>query len=91
MDHRGERVSAIRPHGPWKARELFHFELSRRLPCRVFPAERRALVRALVEGDAPDQLVRAVRALPADGTYRDAREVAAALPLEPRHVPHERE
>ncbi|UNO39228.1 DUF2795 domain-containing protein [Streptomyces sp. MST-110588] len=65
--------------GPWGEMELLRFELARHLGRSRFPARRRALVRELLERRAPDQLVEAVRALPAEGSYRNVQEVVSAL------------
>ncbi|MET9296119.1 DUF2795 domain-containing protein [Streptomyces sp. NPDC003077] len=75
--------SPVRRCGPWNQGELLRFELGRRLGRGPFPAERRALVRTLLERRAPGQLVEAVRALPSDGPYRDVQELVTALLHDP--------
>ena len=45
----------------------------------AFPADRARLLRIATEENAPDELLAALRGLPARGTYRDANDVWEAL------------
>jgi hypothetical protein len=61
--------------------ETLRFELARHLSRKTFPADRKALLRALHEQHAPDPLIDLMQRLPDDGTrYRNVREVVTALP-----------
>lgn len=63
--------------------ETLRSDLARHLGRRPFPADRQALIRALMEATAPDELVDTVRALPHGETYRNVQEVVIALGRKP--------
>lgn len=66
------------------AAETLRFDLARHLGRGPFPADRRSLVRTLIERHAPDELVDTVRDLPHGGRYRNVQEVVDALGRHPR-------
>jgi hypothetical protein len=56
-------------------------ELAAHLGKEIYPANRDAVIDRLLETNAPDRLVAAVRGLPAEGQYANAGELASALGL----------
>ncbi|WP_175408261.1 DUF2795 domain-containing protein [Streptomyces sp. TRM64462] len=61
------------------AYEAMRLELARALDRQDYPADRDALVRALLDRHAPDTVVTAVQDLPEGGSYHTTDEVAQAL------------
>ncbi|MDQ1006358.1 hypothetical protein QFZ82_000843 [Streptomyces sp. V4I23] len=83
---------AVHPGGPvpppGEAREqaeaqagadALRLELARHLDRTVFPADRRAVLRALEESHAPEPVLEEARRLPEDGTFHNADEIVRAL------------
>ncbi|MGC5341955.1 DUF2795 domain-containing protein [Streptomyces sp. DT24] len=69
----GDRVRAEAGAGTLRT------ELARHLTRRTFPADKASLLAALEEEHAPDELIAAVRELPADDRYANAGEIVRAL------------
>jgi hypothetical protein len=76
----------VPPPGPERERaqqeaeeQELHRDMARHLDRTVFPADRRTLVRALEERQAPDPLIQAAQDLPEEGTYHNAYEIVTAL------------
>ena len=64
--------------------EALRSDLARHLGRGVFPADRRAVVRTLLERNAPDTLVETARELPSGDRYGNVGEVMSALGRRPR-------
>jgi Protein of unknown function (DUF2795) len=54
-------------------------DIARCLPARTFPADRRALLDHLQRTGAPDEVIDAIRGLPADREFATVGEVVRAL------------